>query len=87
MHEECLIDDILTKTHKRLVEDGCEKAETNGVSKSAAKSLFLVLPDNRGAVIVNYFELKLRLPLCDIAIVILALIKLTPNVNLLVRAR
>lgn len=38
MHEECLIDDILTKTHERLVEDGCEKAETNGASNSAAKS-------------------------------------------------
>jgi hypothetical protein len=37
MHEECLIDDILTKTYKRLVEDG-EKGETKGASKSAAKS-------------------------------------------------
>jgi hypothetical protein len=27
MHEECLIDDILTKTYKRLVEDG-GKGET-----------------------------------------------------------
>jgi hypothetical protein len=53
----------------------------------ARVAFFLALPNNRGAVIVKHPELKLRLPLCDIAMVIFPLIKLTPNVDLLVRAR
>lgn len=30
MHEECLIDHILTKTYERAVEDGSDEADTNG---------------------------------------------------------
>jgi hypothetical protein len=37
MHEECLIDDILTRTYERLVEDGSEDADANGVAKPVAK--------------------------------------------------
>jgi hypothetical protein len=37
MHEECLIDDILTKTYERLVEDGSEEADANGGARPAAK--------------------------------------------------
>ena len=37
MHEECLMDDILTKTYERVVEDASEDTEANGAAKAAAK--------------------------------------------------
>jgi hypothetical protein len=37
MHEECLIDDILTKTYERLVKDSEEEPDANGAAKPAGK--------------------------------------------------
>jgi hypothetical protein len=37
LHQECLIDDILTKTYERLVKDSEEAPDTNGIARTNGK--------------------------------------------------